>query len=99
MMASQPIENHGVIGDLHTVALVGIDASIDFMCFPRFDSPSIFAALLDEERGGRFVISPQLSDVRHKQLYLPDTCILLTRFLALEGVAEVSDFIDRKSVV
>jgi GH15 family glucan-1,4-alpha-glucosidase len=88
----QPIENHGIIGDLHTVALVGMDGSIDFMCLPAFDSPSIFAALLDAGRGGRFQLAPLLESAQQKQLYLPDTCVLLTRFLSDDGVAEVSDF-------
>ncbi|MFQ5451263.1 MAG: glycoside hydrolase family 15 protein [Nitrospinaceae bacterium] len=88
----QPIENYGVIGNLHTVALVGMDGSIDFMCFPHFDSPAIFAALLDHRKGGRFKIAPCLKEVRHKQLYFPDTNVLLTRFLSQEGVAEISDF-------
>src|SRR5882672_813637 len=87
-----PIENHGVVGNLNTVALVGLDASIDFMCFPNFDSPSIFAALLDYRKGGSFKLAPALNDARHKQLYMPDSNILLTRFLASEGIAEVSDF-------
>jgi GH15 family glucan-1,4-alpha-glucosidase len=91
-MSYQPIENYGVIGDLHTVALVGMNGSIDFFCFPRFDSPTVFAALLDESKGGRFLIAPILCDVHHKQLYLPDTNILLTRFLADTGVAEITDF-------
>ena len=82
-MDAQPIENHGIIGDLHTAALVGIDGCIDFMCFPRFDSPSLFAALLDPAKGGRFQIAPVHAEVfRCRQLYLPDTNILLTRFLA-----------------
>ena len=87
-----PIENYGVIGDLNTVALVSLEGSIDFMCFPRFDSPSIFAALLDSERGGRFQIAPASGDFKRQQRYLPDTNILLTRFLSGEGVAVVSDF-------
>lgn len=90
-MSYQPIENYGVIGDLHTVALVGMDGSIDFMCAPRFDSASIFAALLDDARGGRFQLAPLLPGAQHRQLYLPDTCVLLTRFLSDDGVAEVSD--------
>jgi GH15 family glucan-1,4-alpha-glucosidase len=94
----EPVENHGVVGDLRTVALVGIDGSIDFMCFPRFDSPAIFAALLDSEKGGRFQISPEAADdVRRVQLYLPDSAILLTRFLFTQGVAEVSDFMPVES--
>jgi GH15 family glucan-1,4-alpha-glucosidase len=87
-----PIEDHGIIGDLHTVALVAKDGSIDFLCLPSFDSPSVFAALVDADRGGRFQISPQLDDAVQKQLYLPDTNVLLTRFLADAGVAELSDF-------
>lgn len=91
-MSYQPIENYGVVGDLHSVALVGMDGSIDFMCFPRFDSPSVFAAMLDDQKGGRFRISPRFDNAKHKQIYLPDTNILLTRFLSDDGVAEVSDF-------
>jgi GH15 family glucan-1,4-alpha-glucosidase len=91
-MPYPPIGNYGLIGDLHTVALVGLDGSIDFMCFPHFDSPSIFARLLDHRRGGFFRIAPVLEDVQHRQIYLSDTNILLTRFLSDEGVAEVSDF-------
>jgi GH15 family glucan-1,4-alpha-glucosidase len=87
----QPIENYGIIGDLYTVALVGMDGSIDFMAFPHFDSPTVFAALLDWHKGGRFQIAPRLIDARQKQLYLPDSNILLTRFLASDGVAEISD--------
>ena len=88
-----PIEDHGIIGDLNTVALVGLDGAIDFFCAPRFDSPSVFAALLDAERGGVFRIDPQLGDdARRKQLYLPDTNVLLTRTLSADGVAEISDF-------
>ena len=88
----RPIENYGVIGDLHTVALVGMDGSIDFMSFPHFDSPTIFAALLDSQKGGHFRIAPKLEEVKHKQFYLPDTNVLLSRFLSMEGVAEISDF-------
>ena len=67
-------------------------------CFPHFDSPTIFAALLDHARGGRFQIAPQLADTHQKQLYLPDSNILLTRFLAPEGVAEISDFMPVEEV-
>ena len=87
-----PIENYGVIGDLHSVALVGMNGSIDFMCFPNFDSPSIFAALLDDRKGGRFELMPLEREARQKQLYLPDSNILLSRFLFEDGVAEISDF-------
>ncbi|CDR33306.1 Glycosyl hydrolase [Criblamydia sequanensis CRIB-18] len=91
-MPYQPIENYGIIGDLHSVALVGLDGSIDYMCFPNFDSPSIFAALLDDKKGGRFKIAPRMEKLRRKQLYLPDSNILLTRFLNSSGIGEVSDF-------
>ncbi len=88
----KPLANYGLIGNMRTVALVGIDGAIDFMCFPHFDSPSIFAALLDHDRGGFFQIAPVMEGAENRQLYLPDTNILLTRFLARDGVAELSDF-------
>jgi GH15 family glucan-1,4-alpha-glucosidase len=97
-MSYRPIESYGIIGDLHTTALVGLDGSIDFMCFPKFDSPSVFAALLDNRRGGRFRIAPVLEEVRHKQLYLPETNVLITRFLSHEGVAEIVDFMPVEEV-
>jgi GH15 family glucan-1,4-alpha-glucosidase len=87
-----PIEDYAVIGDLRTIALVGKDGSIDFMCFPAYDSPTVFAALLDSGKGGRFLLAPVLEGAKQTQLYLPDTNVLLTRFLSAEGVAEVSDF-------
>src|SRR3989440_4041830 len=87
-----PIAEHGLIGDLHTVALVGTDGTIDWYCCPRFDSPSVFAALLDADRGGRFGISPDGEEWTAKQLYLPDTAVLITRFLTPGGVGEVQDF-------
>jgi len=91
-MSFQPIENYGVIGNMRSIALVGVHGAIDFLCYPEFDSPTVFAALLDDKQGGSFQIEPQLTDVRVRQLYLPDTNILLTRFLAEEGVAELTDF-------
>ncbi len=91
-MRYQPIDRYGVIGDCETVALVAVDGSIDFMCFPYFDSPSIFARLLDGDKGGSFQIHPRMEGARGKQIYLPDTNILFTRFLSGEGVAEISDF-------
>ncbi len=87
-----PIEQYGVIGDLHTVALCGVNGSIDWLCFPRFDSPSVFAALLDESQGGRFRIAPLDPGYTTKQLYLPDSNVLVTRFLSPDGVAEITDF-------
>lgn len=91
-MAFQPIENYGVIGNMQSIALVGMNGSIDFLCYPNFDSPTVFAALLDDQNGGRFEIRPQLSKMHVRQLYLPETNILLTRFLAEEGVAELTDY-------
>ncbi len=93
----QPIGNYGIIGNLHTVALVSREGSIDFMCFTRFDSPTIFASLLDADKGGFFQIRPEVEEMDHKQLYLPDTTVLLTRFLSEQGVAEIIDFMPTKS--
>jgi GH15 family glucan-1,4-alpha-glucosidase len=87
-----PIEEHGVIGDLRTVALVGTDGTLDWLCFPHFDSPSVFAALLDPERGGHFRISPEPDGVVRKQFYWPDTNVLVTRFYTPDGVGELVDF-------
>jgi len=91
-MPFQPIENYGVIGNMQSIALVGMDGAIDFMCYPDFDSPTVFAALLDDKKGGRFEIRPHLANMHVRQLYLPETNILVTRFLAEEGVAELTDF-------
>ena len=111
-MRYPPIAEHGVIGDLHTVALVAVDGTIDWYCCPDFDSPSVFAALLDADRGGFFRIAPleivsyatrrcpdasspaaiASAGSAHKQMYLPDTNVLITRFLDAEGVCEVQDF-------
>ena len=91
-MGYQPIENYGIIGDMHTVALVGMNGSIDWLCFPGFDSPSVFAALLDDQKGGRFQIAPTADGMTLKQLYWPDTNILVTRFLCPAGVAEIIDY-------
>src|SRR5246127_5090782 len=91
-MSFQAIENYGVIGNMRSIALVGMDGSIDFLCYPEFDSPTVFAALLDHKEGGRFQIEPDLTNMRVRQLYLPETNILLTRFLAEEGVVELTDF-------
>ncbi len=91
-MAYQPIENYGMIGDMHTVALVGTDGSIDWLCVPHFDSPSVFGAILDDDKGGRFAIAPVDDDVTCKQFYWPETNVLVTRFLAPHGAAELTDF-------
>jgi len=87
----QPIADYGVIGDLHSVALVGRNGCIDWCCLPRFDSPSVFGALLDDEKGGCFSLcATGEEDV--KQIYLPNTNVLVTRFLSEGGLAEVTDF-------
>ena len=72
-MAYQPIENYGIIGDMHTAALVGMDGSIDWLCFPHFDSPSVFASILDDKKGGHFKIGPATQGITHKQFYWPET--------------------------
>jgi GH15 family glucan-1,4-alpha-glucosidase len=87
-----PIGEHGVIGDLHTVALVGTDGTIDWYCPGRFDAPSVFCALLDKEKGGHYRIAPARGGWTTKQLYVPDTNVLITRFLTEEGVGEVLDY-------
>jgi GH15 family glucan-1,4-alpha-glucosidase len=87
-----PIAEHGLIGDLQTCALVSTDGAVDFFCSPRFDSPSIFASLLDRTRGGYFRIAPDVDDCVVRQLYLPGTAVLLTRFMTTDGVGELIDF-------
>ncbi|MDL4814029.1 glycoside hydrolase family 15 protein [Actinomadura opuntiae] len=89
------IAEHGMVGDLQTAALVSSDGTIDWWCTPRFDSPSVFASLLDGARGGHCGLravpeQPKSGTVR--QLYLSDTAILITRFMAPEGVGEIADF-------
>src|SRR5258705_7230377 len=92
-MSFEPIENYGVIGNMRSIALVGMSGSIDFLCYPNFDSPTVFAALLDDERGGCFQIQPQLGEKRGRRIYLPNTNILFTRFLAGGGVAGLTDYL------
>ncbi|MET9449745.1 glycoside hydrolase family 15 protein [Streptomyces cinerochromogenes] len=86
-----PIAEHGLIGDLRTVALVGSNGTIDWYCCPSFDSPSVFAAVLDAERGGCFELAAAVP-ARTKQFYFPDTNVLITRFFTEDGVGEVQDF-------
>jgi GH15 family glucan-1,4-alpha-glucosidase len=87
-----PIAEHGIIGDLHTAALVATDGTIDWYCCPHFDSPSVFGAILDRQRGGYYRIAPAKAGWTPKQLYFPDTNVLITRFLTRDGVGEVQDF-------
>ncbi|KAJ2557452.1 hypothetical protein EV175_001344 [Coemansia sp. RSA 1933] len=89
------IDQYGLIGNLHTAAMVGMDGSIDFMCWPEFDSPSVFCRLLDKTRGGHFAITPANSAVTCKQQYLPFSNVLTTKFLSEEGVGTVTDFMHR----
>jgi len=88
------IAEHGIVGDLQTAALVSSGGTVDWWCTPRFDSPSIFASLLDSERGGYCRIAADLpaGDTTVRQLYLSDTAVLLTRFMSRRGVGEVVDF-------
>ncbi len=88
----QPIESYGIIGNMRTAALVGMNGSIDWLCLPHFDSPSVFAAILDDRKGGRFHIHPAGDDFRKKQFYWPDTNILITRFLHADGIGEIEDY-------
>ena len=90
-MSYLPIEDHGIIGNLHTAALVGTDGTIDWLCVPAFDSPSVFCSILDEEKGGHFALRP-VEYTRSQQIYLPDTNVLLTRFFSPGGLAETLDF-------
>jgi GH15 family glucan-1,4-alpha-glucosidase len=92
MHAYLPIAEHGIIGDLHTVALVGSDGTIDWYCCPSFDSPSVFAALLDREKGGFYRIAPAVEEWSSKQLYFPETNVLITRFFTSDGVGELQGF-------
>ena len=87
-----PIAEHGLIGDLQTAALVTTDGTVDWFCCPRFDSPSVFGSLLDHDNGGRFRIGPEGDDYVARQLYFPDTAVLITRFMTPDGVGEVIDF-------
>jgi GH15 family glucan-1,4-alpha-glucosidase len=95
-MSYTNIGDYGIIGDLHTVALVSIDGSIDWCCLPRFDSPSIFGSILDHKIGGHFKIAP-VQPGNTRQMYLPETNILLTRFLQHDGVGELTDFMPVES--
>jgi GH15 family glucan-1,4-alpha-glucosidase len=90
-MTEAAIADHGLIGDLQTAALVSTDGSVDWFCCPRFDSPSVFGALLDDERGGHFRIRPTRG-CETKQMYFPDTAVLITRFITEAGVGEIVDF-------
>jgi GH15 family glucan-1,4-alpha-glucosidase len=87
-----PIQNHGLVGNMRSAALVCLEGDIDFFCYPEFDSPSVFAALLDREKGGSFSLRPEATGFTVDQLYVPDTNVLLTRFLFDDALAEITDF-------
>ena len=92
-----PIGEHGLVGDNHTVALVGTTGTIDWYCCPSFDAPSVFGAILDADDGGFYAIRPIDDGWTSRQLYFPDTNILITRFFTPDGVAEVQDFMPIES--
>lgn len=98
-----PIEEHGLIGNMHTCALVSTDGTIDFYCYPSFDSPSIFASMLDKDKGGFFSISVGIGEnedpvmaVTNRQMYVPDSNVLITRFMTSSGVGQITDFMPVK---
>ncbi|MBW8764857.1 MAG: glycoside hydrolase family 15 protein [Geodermatophilales bacterium] len=91
-MTETAIADHALIGDLQTAALVTTDGSVDWLCLPRFDSPSVFGALLDDARGGKFRVHPAGIEYTTKQAYFPDTAVLVTRFFTEDGVGQVVDF-------
>ena len=91
-MPYQPIENYGVVGNLRTVALIGLNGSVDWFCCPHFDSPSVFGAILDEKKGGHFLVASEGELIRSKQFYWPESNVLVTRFYHADGIAEVVDF-------
>ncbi len=86
-----PVSEHGLIGDLHTVALVGTNGTIDWHCSPSFDAPSLFGSILDADDGGCFELAADVP-AKTRQFYLPDTNVLITRFSAADGVGEIQDF-------
>jgi len=91
-MPYQAIENYAIIGNMRSAALVGLNGSIDWFCFPHFDSPSVFASILDEQKGGYFKITPADPASKNKQYYWPDTNVLITRFYNSEGIVEIIDY-------
>ena len=92
-MAYESISSYGIIGDMHSAALVSTNGSIDWLCMPRFDSPSVFAAILDDKKGGFFQVRPaEERTSNHKQFYWPNTNVLVTRFLQPGAAAELIDF-------
>jgi GH15 family glucan-1,4-alpha-glucosidase len=91
------IDDHGLVGDMQTAALIATNGTVDWMCVPRFDSPSVFASLLDCDEGGSFALAPARTRHVTKQMYLPNTAMLVTRYLSTRGAAEVVDFMPVES--
>ncbi|KAF8914864.1 glycoside hydrolase family 15 protein [Mucidula mucida] len=89
-----PISDHGLIGNLHTAALISIDGSVESYCVPDFDSPSVFARILDKDKGGHFSITPTVP-FNTKQSYLPSSNVLQTKFMNEKGVVSITDFLPR----
>ncbi|WP_085656289.1 glycoside hydrolase family 15 protein [Pseudomonas sp. B11(2017)] len=87
------IDAHGIIGDMRSAALVNDQGSVDFFCWPEFDSPSIFCSLLDTPDAGIFQLAPDLPEARREQIYLPDTNVLQTRWLSERAVVEITDLL------
>lgn len=88
-----PIDAYGIIGDMRSAALINDKGSVDFFCWPEFDSPSIFCSLLDSPDAGIFQLSPDLPDACREQIYLPDTNVLQTRWHSDRAVVEVTDLL------
>ena len=93
MEQQSPIGAHGIIGDMRSAALVNDKGSVDFFCWPEFDSPTIFCSLLDTPQAGIFQLAPDLPDARREQIYLPDTNVLQTRWLSEHAVVEITDLL------
>ena len=97
-MPGRRIGEHGIVGNLDTAALVATDGCIDYLCWPHLDSPTIFAALLDPDEGGEFSVEPLLDDPRRMQLYVPETNVLITRWMSDEGSVEMTDFMPHPAI-
>ncbi|UST97213.1 glycoside hydrolase family 15 protein [Pseudomonas siliginis] len=93
MEQQSAIGAHGIIGDMRSAALVNNKGSVDFFCWPEFDSPTIFCSLLDTPEAGIFQLAPDLPDARREQIYLPDTNVLQTRWLSEHAVVEITDLL------
>ena len=93
---SARIEDYALIGDCETAALVGWDGSIDWLCWPRFDSAACFSALLGTHEHGRWLVTPQADIIARSRAYRPDTLILETEFTTAEGRVRVTDFMPER---